>query len=1172
MAATSSKPSQLSSILLDESMLKGYQGYTDPGNMRPGECLQFENLFVDHVSPYTVLAGESPYSVRGGPGVSRPGILGGLTTPHSYPLVQPLPFLTGASTDLIYASGQLGSTGAKLYQYVQGADTDTEVKISGTTSFNFSTSMFRQARLGQFDYLIGSVNGLLYRTDLTGTGTTATPGMNAPIAAPGAALTTLLIDQLSSTANWYQDTFSGASTAAVNNYFLQGGANVVQVALNNVGNDGGSSGGLYINEDGTRTGSAQSNSICFGVGLNPAIEPAGTEGLPASFGFTPGVVTPTSSWMQFDNPGEGFVSCFGLNQYQSPALVAPNTDRTCSQFYMSVNYYTSDTSSRQAVSFTVNVYSDTAATTQIGSKTLSFTPVYSNQSPGQYKDFVFDFSDLPTNILAVRVSWGGGASNRSGNWVYIANPTFSPIPNGYTLTELPTGGFAISHSEPTSAYWGAEGATRLTYDLAPGGGNTANYGQYDTLLLGLATPSGSSLTVNDLVSAGLSMQLGFRLDGSSVHNLTNDLTFATDGTYAAVDISTVPESVRAAFRYLEIIFNADLAVSETTTQFLSLTSLSTSGNLSTGPVGITQSFAPVWYIYTEININGDVLCVNIIESDGSPGSSAIYPTLGGAVGKVTLPVFPKRINAAATHYCVYRYGGAWTDGYGRIIGTFPINLDVNNGLNLTDLAIDAANDMKVTSASHAFVSADIGQTIYISSGVGFISGLYQVDSISGTAAILNAPAGTISSTGGNARFGGDNYTRDLSNPNYTWNHTTGVLLDNTSDTFLGINATVFEQGRNTPPTGAQAIAVWQGRLWLAVGSTLYASWSIQANAEGGLYFTIVDIPTDPSLAVKGFTYTIAGDDNDPIQAIVPAPTGELLIFKQLSAYRVFGTDPTNFEIQPISPAGVTQACGSMGVGLSAPKAVAVDVLGQCVWFLAANGIWKYAGGVVQYAGTNLRGVLDGSVINNPTAWANIAMSMHNMKLYIFAPVLTTDNVNTCAWIYDTFVGTWSQSTGAHYQFTGATSLSAASDANAIFYTGFDGQIYTESGWADQATPTAQPVPITWTLQTRGLGREDGGGTARYSETIPSMAYLAGIASEDTTLTVIVGPITYNGATAANACTKTWSTAPTLFGHSFNINVSARGQLVTLTVSGQTTNAQFVLQAIALAVAEGTLRS
>ena len=66
----------------------------------------------------------------------------------------------------------------------------------------------------------------------------------------------------------------------------------------------------------------------------------------------------------------------------------------------------------------------------------------------------------------------------------------------------------------------------------------------------------------------------------------------------------------------------------------------------------------------------------------------------------------------------------------------------------SDLAIDATNNKKATSATHTFVAADVGKYVNVTAGTGFTVAANQIASVVGGAAIGVNSFGTLSSTGG----------------------------------------------------------------------------------------------------------------------------------------------------------------------------------------------------------------------------------------------------------------------------------------------------------------------------------------------------------------------------------------------------------------------------------------
>src|SRR6266568_1510943 len=72
----------------------------------------------------------------------------------------------------------------------------------------------------------------------------------------------------------------------------------------------------------------------------------------------------------------------------------------------------------------------------------------------------------------------------------------------------------------------------------------------------------------------------------------------------------------------------------------------------------------------------------------------------------------------------------------------------------TDLVIDATTNTKVTSATHNFVAADVGNLIQITAGVGYTTGFYEIVSVASNAATLDRSPGAVGLTGGTWWEGG----------------------------------------------------------------------------------------------------------------------------------------------------------------------------------------------------------------------------------------------------------------------------------------------------------------------------------------------------------------------------------------------------------------------------------
>lgn len=103
-----------------------------------------------------------------------------------------------------------------------------------------------------------------------------------------------------------------------------------------------------------------------------------------------------------------------------------------------------------------------------------------------------------------------------------------------------------------------------------------------------------------------------------------------------------------------------------------------------------------------------------------------------------------------------RTSGASTNsgGFAASLGGTDYSRQNSPQYSVTDLAIDGADNTKVTSASHTFVSADVGNTIRFTAGVNFTQAVYMILSVSAGAAILDRACGTAGATAGSASVGG----------------------------------------------------------------------------------------------------------------------------------------------------------------------------------------------------------------------------------------------------------------------------------------------------------------------------------------------------------------------------------------------------------------------------------
>src|ERR1700736_2212184 len=103
--------------------------------------------------------------------------------------------------------------------------------------------------------------------------------------------------------------------------------------------------------------------------------------------------------------------------------------------------------------------------------------------------------------------------------------------------------------------------------------------------------------------------------------------------------------------------------------------------------------------------------------------------------------------------------GAGSDsacGGGFVAGASGTDRSQQNAaqFSYTDLVVDAVTNTKVTSAAHAFTSAEVGNLIQITAGAGWTTGFYQVVSVAGAIATLDRSPAAVGTTGGTGALGG----------------------------------------------------------------------------------------------------------------------------------------------------------------------------------------------------------------------------------------------------------------------------------------------------------------------------------------------------------------------------------------------------------------------------------
>lgn len=99
----------------------------------------------------------------------------------------------------------------------------------------------------------------------------------------------------------------------------------------------------------------------------------------------------------------------------------------------------------------------------------------------------------------------------------------------------------------------------------------------------------------------------------------------------------------------------------------------------------------------------------------------------------------------------------WTDDGtpgSKWLKALVIESDVSVLVTANDLVVNGANPLQVTSATHGFVASDVGSVIQVIGGAGFLLDFFVIQSINGTAAILDHSPAAVGTIGGSYLLSG----------------------------------------------------------------------------------------------------------------------------------------------------------------------------------------------------------------------------------------------------------------------------------------------------------------------------------------------------------------------------------------------------------------------------------
>lgn len=281
----------------------------------------------------------------------------------------------------------------------------------------------------------------------------------------------------------------------------------------------------------------------------------------------------------------------------------------------------------------------------------------------------------------------------------------------------------------------------------------------------------------------------------------------------------------------------------------------------------------------------------------------VHPIEVTVAGNLVMPYFTSLSKAIA-----------FGNQYGQVINSCVFGAGpFESYITGTDLVIDGSDNTKVTSASHTFVSGDVGSQITIISGTNFTKSRRTINSVTGGAAILSGSAGTVGATGGTWGMGavgsgmcileggglGDllvdnNYLQTNYNPLFfggadNWTPNTGTIsassinLGTMTGTATLSNVTNLAVGRyvafQTTSNPAQGYTRWQsGKVTSIVGN------DITFDLKEGTYNEWVDAPyvTGTARWVGDNIQNITVTNNDIV--VMPSNQGTQAVYDDWSFY------------------------------------------------------------------------------------------------------------------------------------------------------------------------------------------------------------------------------------------------------------------------------------------------
>ena len=302
-----------------------------------------------------------------------------------------------------------------------------------------------------------------------------------------------------------------------------------------------------------------------------------------------------------------------------------------------------------------------------------------------------------------------------------------------------------------------------------------------------------------------------------------------------------------------------------------------------------------------------------------------------------------------------------------------------------------------------------------------------------------------------------------------------TLLDNVPESAMlsdgpqGSQGDIYESGQDNFPTGCTSITTHQQRLWVGKDNTLWTSWLFNADNEYTINTTHVPLLTDPKVDIKGASFDVSSSsDKEYIVSMMSyhgdmmsrnnSTSSVLLVFREGTVYPVTGFSPTSWTIQAF--------LRETGIGLLAPRCH-TTVLGQ-PWYLNSSGLVQFGGTQVipksiqldKLISLNPYRVFSSQSSISASAYKRSLISIHDKKVYMFAPSTDKPDGNRTAFVWDTRINGW-VTLDVPGDITSALSLATSNDRETFYVGDTLGQIHQVSNYYD-SNLTYKPSSVTST--------------------------------------------------------------------------------------------------------------